>query len=102
MQPAHYHRNSKNWHQLLGKTGVVVFATRLEVTAKELEDFLPYCFLLVELDEVLETGKKQKLEIMGEAKTVFLPGERVRLELRKSAIPDERSIIPYELKACKL
>ncbi len=102
IQPAQYHRNSKNWHKLLGKTGTILFSTRLDVTSKELEDFLPYCFLIVELDPVLKDGQKQKIEIMGEAKTLFTVGEKVRLELRKSAIPDEKSIIPYGLKACKL
>lgn len=102
MQPAHYHRTSKSWHKLLGRTGVVVLSTRLEVTAKELEDFLPYCFLLVELDDAQDSGKKYRLEIMGEAKTIFSSGERVRLELRKAAILDEKSVLPYELKACKL
>lgn len=102
MQPAQYHRKTKEWHKLLGKAGVVLLATRIEVTTKELEEFLPYSFLLIELNEVTETGKKQRLEIMGEAKTEFLVGEKVMLELRKNAIPDEKSIIPYDLKACKL
>lgn len=101
MQPAQYYRKTKEWHKLLGKTGVVLLTTRIEVTTKELEDFLPYCFLLIELDRGAQTGKKQRLEIMGEAKTDFSIGERVRLELRKSVIPDEKSVIPYDLKACK-
>lgn len=102
MQPAQYHRKTKQWRKLLGKTGVVLLATRIEVTTKELEEFLPYSFLLIELNEVTETGKKQRLEIMGEAKTDFSVGEKVMIELRKNAILDEKSIIPYDLKACKL
>ena len=50
MQPAQYHRKTKQWRKLLGKTGVVLLATRIEVTTKELEGFLPYSFLLIELD----------------------------------------------------
>lgn len=102
MQPAQYQRISKNWHRLLGMTGVVILTTRLEVTTRELENFLPYSFLLIELDAGSKDGKKKKLEIMGEARTVFSVGERIRLELRKSGIPNETEIIPYELKACKL
>lgn len=96
IHPAQYHRNSKKWQYHLGKAGVVLLTTRLEVTTKELESFLPYCFLLVQL----ESG--EKIEVMGEAQTNFLVGDTVRLELRKLAQPDQFGIIPYGLKACKL
>lgn len=94
--PAKYYRESQNWHKLLGKTGVVEFVTKVEVTTPELESFLPYCFLLV----VLDSGKR--IEVMGEAQTIFEIGDQVRLELRKAEIPDQISIIPYTLKAVKL
>lgn len=95
MNPAQYHRNSKNWHKLLGKTGVVVLSTQLEVTSTEFELFLPYCFLIIELD----SGKK--IEITGEAKTIFKSGDRVKLELRKNASFNSKDILSYGLKACK-
>jgi hypothetical protein len=93
--PASYYRNSKNWHKLLGQKAKVILATQVYTTSSELEKFLPYCFLILEL----ESGKK--IEIMGEAKTLFQNGEVVRLELRRVAKGDRVGVIPYGLKACK-
>ena len=91
--PAGYHRNSKNWHTLVGKTGTVLLATQLEVTSPELETYLPYSFLLVQL----ESG--QKIEVMGEAHTFFKSADVVRLELRKTAVASDSSIVCYGIKA---
>ena len=95
-QPAQYHRNSKDWHNLIGSNGIVELSTQIKVTAPELEHFLPYCFLIIKL----KNGNK--IEIMGEAKTFFNKGDRVRLELRKVSQPDLDSIIPYGLKAVRV
>lgn len=99
--PPQYYRNNKNWRHLLGKTGVVKFATTLEVASPELEDFLPYCFLVVELENK-ESGNQTNnlIEVMGEAKTLFKQGDKVVLELRKLSVPDNYSVIPYGVKAC--
>lgn len=94
--PAQYHRNSKHWHKLLGNMGVVIHSTQLEVTSPEFEIFLPYCFLIVKLD----SGKK--IEIVGEANTVFESGDQVILELRKNADVNSSDILSYGLKACKV
>jgi uncharacterized OB-fold protein len=94
-QPAQYFRKNKTWQNLIGQMGEVEFSTTIFVTSSELEAFLPYDFLLVRL----ESGKK--IEIAGEAKTQFQIGDKVILELRKSAVPDAKSIIPYDLKAIK-
>lgn len=95
-QPAQYHRNSKDWHNLIGSNGIVELSTQIKVTAPELEKYLPYCFLIVEL----ENGKK--IEVMGEAKTLFSQGDKVILELKKISQTDLVSIIPYGLKAVKV
>lgn len=95
-QPAQYHRSSKQWQYLLGKEGFVVLSTELKATTNELEEYLPYCFLIVKL----KNGNK--IEVMGEAKTLFIQGDKVRLELRKVAQPDLVSIISYGLKAVKV
>jgi uncharacterized OB-fold protein len=91
-----YHRNSKEWHNLVGKSGIVILSTQLKISTPELQEYLPYCFLIVELNN----GKK--IEIMGEAKTLIAQGDKVRLELRKIAQPDLFSVIPYGLKAVKV
>lgn len=96
VQPAQYHRQSKDWHKLIGQTGIVEFSTQLFVASPELEQFLPYCFLIV----VLDSGKK--IEVMGEAKTKFATGDKIILELRKMAVLDPASIIPYTIKAVKV
>ena len=91
-----YHRNSKDWHNLIGSNGIVELSTQIKVTAPELEEYLPYCFLIVKL----ENGKK--IEVMGEAKTSFTQGDEVRLELKKIFQPNLVSVIPYGLKAVKV
>lgn len=95
--PAEYHRNSKEWQTLLGKTGTVILATQTEIASEALESFLPYCFLIIELDDT----PKKRLEIMGEAQVLFKPGDRVSLQLRRVAEPSKTGILPYGLKACK-
>lgn len=96
MEPAHYYRASKNWNTDIGKRGVVVFETKLEVTSPELEQFLPYSFLIISFSD----GTKR--EVVGEAQTEFAIGDIIVLELRKAAIPQPRQIIPYTLKAVKV
>jgi uncharacterized OB-fold protein len=91
-----YYRNSKNWQKLIGKYGVVELETQIKVSTPELEDFLPYSFLIVNLDN------GEKIEIMGEARSLLSQGDKIRLELRKIAQPDLVSIIPYGLKAVKI
>lgn len=93
--PVQYHRNSKNWHKLLGKKGVIELATTISVASEELEPFLPYQLLLVEV-----AGKK--IEVMGSAQVHFKVGEKVILELKKLSQPNSSSVIPYGLKASKV
>lgn len=95
--PAEYHRNSKQWHELLGKTGTVILATQTEIASEALESFLPYCFLILELDD----APQKRIEVMGEAQVAFKPGDRVSLQLRRVAEPNATGILPYGLKACK-
>lgn len=96
VDPAKYFRDSREWYKLLGEKGIVELVTKVEVTSPGLEEFLPYCFLIIKL----ENGKKY--EVMGEARNIFEKGDKVMLELRKSAVPDEASVIPYNLKAVNI
>ena len=93
--PVEYHRNSKKWYKLLGKKGIIELATTISVASQELEPFLPYQLLLVEVE-----GKK--IEVMGSAQVSFSIGEEVILELKKLSQPNSSSVIPYGLKASKV
>ena len=95
INPSQYHRNSKKWHELLGKKGVVELVTTVFVAPLELEAFLPYQLLLV-------TVENKKIEIMGSAHVEFTVGEEVVLELKKLSQPNSSSVIPYGLKASKI
>jgi len=96
IQPAQYHRSTKEWHHLIGEKGRVLLSTKVEVSSPELEDYLPYSYLIVKLNN----GKK--VELMGESKTDFEIGDSVELELRKAGEVSSSSVIPYCLKAVKL
>lgn len=91
------YRSAKKTKLLLGRVGTVIFSTEVVNCSREQTDFLPYCFLLVELDCC-----KKKIEIQGEAHVQFNPQDRVIVKIRKISRPEESNIINYGLKACKL
>lgn len=96
--PAEYFRNSKQWNQALGETGVVLQATTISVSSPELQPFVPYDYLLIKLD-----SQDQKIiSAMGADGFIFSKGDRVRMVLKKIASSASDDIIPYGLKAEKI
>jgi mevalonate kinase len=92
--PASYWRQNKNWSHFIGKTGKIVFATKVKVTSPELESFLPYCFTIVEMNG-------ERYEFMGEKGVALEKGDDVKFVLRKVSESSKASIINYGIKVCK-
>ncbi|MBP7700866.1 hypothetical protein KA111_02270 [Candidatus Woesebacteria bacterium] len=91
ISPASYWRNNKKWSNLVGKSGKVILSTKIEVTAPEFQEFLPYYFAIVEVE-----GKN--FEFMGEKNEILKKGDKVKLALRKISSCDESSLINYGIK----
>lgn len=51
ISPAKYWRESKNWQGIIGRTGVVLAATRIEVGLPELAESMPYWLVLIKYDD---------------------------------------------------
>ena len=89
--PVNYWRQNKNWSNFVGKTGKVVFATKIEVTSPELQSFLPYCFAIVEMDG-------EKYEFMSEKGANLKKGDKVKFVFRRTSESDSSSLINYGIK----
>ena len=50
ISPTKYWRETKNWSSLIGQTGVVVAATRIELSLPELSGSTPYWLILIKYD----------------------------------------------------
>ncbi|MCB9813451.1 MAG: hypothetical protein H6772_03530 [Pseudomonadales bacterium] len=93
--PADYWRQNKNWNNFVGKTGKIVFVTKIEVTSPELQEYLPYCFAIVEMDS-------ERYEFMSEKGADLKKGDKVEFVLRKTAENDRASLINYGIKLVKI
>jgi len=85
-------RQNKTWAKYLGKEGVVVASTLMEVAATDQLAFLPYSYLVVNLG-------KEKISVMGAAGEAFNCGDKVKLVLRKIKKEAQAEVITYGLKA---
>lgn len=85
-------RQNKTWAKYLGKEGVVVANTLMEVAATDQVAFLPYSYLVVDLGE-------EKISVMGGSGETFVSGERVKIVLRKLKKEASAEVISYGLKA---
>lgn len=94
VSPENYWRNNKNWSKFIGKIGKVILSTKIEATSPELELFLPYCFVIVELEG-------EKYEVMGEKDADLERGDQVRFVLRKISNSSNSSLINYGVKVVK-
>ena len=91
LNPASYWRHNKNWNNFVGKTGEVIFVTKIEVTSPEFQSFLPYCFAIVEMDG-------ERYEFMSEKGADLKKGDKVEFVLRKTSESDNASLINYGIK----
>lgn len=85
-------RNKKNWSKYIGKKGVVLASTLMEVAATDQLAFLPYSYLVVDLG-------REKISVMGVAGEAFNYGDKVKLVLRKIKKEAQAEVIAYGLKA---
>lgn len=88
-------RAHQKWSQYLGKEGLVLATSMMEVAATERLAFLPYSYLLIDLGE-------EHISVMGVAHQEFQIGDQVKLVLRKLKAEAESDIIVYGLKALKI
>lgn len=91
LNPANYWRKNKNWNYFVGKSGEVIFVTKVEVTSPELQSFLPYCFAIVEMDG-------ERYEFMGEKGVELKKGDKVEFVFRKVSDSSNASLINYGIK----
>jgi uncharacterized OB-fold protein len=85
-------RNNQNWAKYLGREGVVVATTLMEVAATDQVAFLPYAYLVVDLGE-------ERISLMGVAGESFTKGDLVKIVLRKIKKEAQAEVIAYGLKA---
>jgi len=95
INPAAYWRRNKEWKKLLGKKGKVIFSTRVRAAAEGQEKWLPYSFVLVDIE-----GKKY--EMMGAGKEELTEGDKIVGVLRRLSEPTRDGLIEYGIKAKKV
>jgi uncharacterized OB-fold protein len=94
MKPAAALRFRKYHQDLLGKSGQVIAATYVRVAAPAQAPFVPYSYVLVEIEG-------QKYELMGTGHDELQPGDAVVCVWRKLAQPDNKELIEYGIKVQK-
>lgn len=95
MQPALYKRKVDEWKQWVGKRGVVVVSTVINVAPPAQDRFKPYSYVLVSFGE-------ERHEFMGAGHEEFDVGDKVECVLRRSDAIDERGLIGYGIKVKKV
>ena len=95
LNSASYWRQNKNWNNFVGKIGKVVFSTKVKVTSPELQSYLPYCFVIVEMEG-------ERYEFMSEKGVNLERGDEVKFVLRKISESSKASLINYGIKVVKL
>lgn len=90
--PVQYWRQSKKWSRLLGQRGTVLSITYVHVSEETMDGFTPYPLVLVALQ-----GGGRRL-FVGEHGSTVSVGDTVECVLRRMAIPDESSVLPYGVK----
>lgn len=93
--PAMYWRATENWACLVGKTGMVIAATQVQVGLPELESSAPYWLILIRYDD---PGKLPPLQLfVGADGYGFHENDQVRCVLRRfSSLGD--GLIHYGIK----
>jgi len=94
IQPPKVWRKSKNFKELIGRTGTVLNFTKIHVLPASNINKKPYYVSLVEL----ENGKKMTVQIADSEHVNLKTGAKVRLILRKNAVSDN-GLIQYSIKA---
>lgn len=95
LNSANYWRQNKNWNNFVGKIGEVVFSTKVKVTSPELQSYLPYCFMIVEMEG-------ERYEFMSEKGANLERGDKVKFVLRKISEYSKASLINYGIKVVKI
>ncbi len=95
MHPAQYKRKTLDWNKWIGKKGVVVVSTMIQVAPPEQARFKPYSYVLVDFG-------RESHEFMGAGHATFVPGDEVECVLRKNSAGDEKGLIGYGIKVRKI
>jgi len=91
IKPAAYWRKNKEWKNLLGKKGQVIFSTRVRVAGMGQKRWIPYSFALVEIE-----GKRY--EMMGVGNEKLNTGDKIVCVLRRLSEPSPEGLIEYGIK----
>lgn len=95
MNPATYWRESKQWCHFLGKQGVVIEVTTLQVPIPSLKQQAPYQYALVEFED-------QRQGFMVAAGDSVVAGDQVTTVLRRLEKPTKMGVIHYGIKLKKI
>ena len=95
VKPAAYWRKNKEWKNLLGKKGRIIFSTRVRVAGGGQKKWVPYSFVLVKIE-----GKRY--EMMGAGNEKLNAGDKVVCVLRRLSDSDPKGVIEYGIKVKKV
>jgi uncharacterized OB-fold protein len=95
ISPARYWRETQNWAESIGQTGIVVAATRIEMGLPELESSTPYYLVLIKYDNQ-KTNKSLELFIGADGHS-YKENDHVKCVLRRFSSPGN-GLIHYGIK----
>lgn len=99
ISPAKYWRETRNWPSLLGQTGTIMAATKVQFGLPELMQSAPYWLLLVKHDNKSLTPSLHLY--MGADGYSFKLGDRVVCVLKRFSSPGN-GLIHYGIKVAPL